>query len=352
MRGGQGGRPSARGRRVIHRRSRRARTVAGSAPRARTTRAPSTRVAATSTVSAPPDTSASAARACSRSSGPAGEQTTVAFTAAAPRPQAAACSGPPPSTRSAFDDQRPSVAEHLEALAATPPSEPVAGRRPSQADHLPAEERGVAFQLDRGGQLHLGPLEHDGVLGQPLQPCPGRHSQMLPLPGQASVAAPVHLRGRRRGQQRMGAGRHLDRHLELVTGHQPAGRMQQVDVADAGSFGMKRPLHLQRPAVPPLHQRRASAPGGEAQGQLAVPPRRGRRRGAVGIGGGIHVLRGTLAKHRRATEAETALAAERAPFVRVVSFAYLTCRLTCPATCRRWPASAGATSPRGPAPRA
>ena len=126
-----------------------------------------------------------------------------------------------------------------------------AAGRPRQTISQPTK-RGVARQLDPRGQLDVAALEHDRVLGQPLQPARCRPRAALGLAGRAPRLAAVHL-GRRRAWSaaRARPGR---------PGHRSAGRRRTpVPPADAAGRRDRRPDPPDRtPAAPP------AAPGAGA----------------------------------------------------------------------------------------
>jgi len=110
----------------------------------------------------------------------------------------------------------------------------------------------------------------DGLLGQPFQAGAGRHGEALGDDGLGAGRA-VELGGAGRGDERPGPGAHGDLQAQAVAAHHAARRMQDVGMADGGSFRIKRALDTERPLVAPLGQQRPAVPGREAQVQPALP---------------------------------------------------------------------------------
>ena len=127
--------------------------------------------------------------------------------------------------------------------------------------------RGV--QLDPGSDAGAGAREVQVLLGQPLDGGAGGDAHRLRLPRPGAVGA-VELRCGGRGEERPRRPARLHVEGEPVSAHEPARRMQDVDVAGAVS-GIERGLHQNRPVVAVAGQDGTGAAPLECERQRALP---------------------------------------------------------------------------------
>lgn len=125
---------------------------------------------------------------------------------------------------------------------------------PPKLSGIPPKRRRPLPKRQRKIQFRIRPIEDDIVLRQPieLRLCADPHIDPL------LRFAPIRLvpLGRpRRGNHSMRASAHIDIDRELIAARDAARRMHDHRMTDAMTFGIKRPLHPQRPIMQPMPER-------------------------------------------------------------------------------------------------
>jgi hypothetical protein len=133
-------------------------------------------------------------------------------------------------------------------LAKTAALEWLIGRWQAQRGDVPADQLGAGRQVQAEAVFSHAAAVADGFERQPFQP--GVLCQREPGALQRQVAfGAVKARGAGRGYQAVRPCAHVERQVQRVAAHQPAGRMDNHVVADAGAFRIQALQDAQRAAV-------------------------------------------------------------------------------------------------------
>lgn len=180
----------------------------------------------------------------------------------------------------ALQPDRPAVALDAGAHRQLAAPEALAGGRAAEAQHLAADEAGIAFQAHLGGEPGERAFMDDALLRQPLAHRARRHRDVL-REHAARAGAAVPLAGARGGQQHVRARADAQVHPQLVAADDAGGRVHQQGVADGLAFRVERALHAQRAEVLTACEHAACAALLVFQAQPGAPGR-----GYRGAGGG------------------------------------------------------------------